>query len=395
MQDKNIKKKRQEELEKIKRDRKLRYDFGYPSSEIEDIRKNEKLHNTLYNLIKLARIFNRCSKDFPSKEYIQKLRENEEYKNRPIIVAPNHVRKQDIEIIMEAMPEHMILLSGDYENVHGDIGGVLLEKNGIIYFDMENPYESDFIKRKEEYLRELKEYIDLTNNEDLIKEYTREKKIYDNVIKSALNDRANVKNTIRDILNTGYNMLWFYEGSWNLSQNKPYYDGSYFMVEAAIDTDAIVLPVSYDLIENKFGKKAVVRFGNPIDYRNIYGNRKLSDAEKKEALDILKGEIGKNIISIWEDYSLVNRDILKKKYGRSPSIEEDLTLDYKRKAPLEAYFDKYVEKVLGEWHFNEEEIENKHFKDDSIVEQKDAFKHLDNIKLNKNNAFLASKRNHF
>ena len=246
MQDNNIKKKRQEELEKIKRDRKLRYDFGYPSSEIEDIRKNEKLHNTLYNLIKLARIFNRCSKDFPSKEYIQKLRENEEYKNRPIIVAPNHVRKQDIEIIMEAMPEHMILLSGDYENVHGDIGGVLLEKNGIIYFDMENPYESDFIKRKEEYLRELKEYIDLTNNEDLIKEYTKEKKIYDNVIKSALNDRANVKNTIRDILNTGYNMLWFYEGSWNLSQNKPYYDGSYFMVEAAIDTDAIVLPVAYD-----------------------------------------------------------------------------------------------------------------------------------------------------
>ena len=77
MQDNNIKKKRQEELEKIKRDRKLRYDFGYPSSEIEDIRKNEKLHNTLYNLIKLARIFNRCSKDFPSKEYIQKLRENE------------------------------------------------------------------------------------------------------------------------------------------------------------------------------------------------------------------------------------------------------------------------------------------------------------------------------
>ena len=395
MQDNHIKKKRQEELEKIKRDRKLRYDFGYPSSEIEDIRKNEKLHNTLYNLIKLARIFNRCSKDFPSKEYIQKLRENEEYKNRPIIVAPNHVRKQDIEIIMEAMPEHMILLSGDYENVHGDIGGVLLEKNGIIYFDMENPYESDFIKRKEEYLRELKEYIDLTNNEDLIKEYTKEKKIYDNVIKSALNDRANVKNTIRDILNTGYNMLWFYEGSWNLSQNKPYYDGSYFMVEAAIDTDAIVLPVAYDLTMQDNKKIAVVKFGEPIDYRKIYGNRKLSKEDKKEALDILKGEIGKELLDIWYEYNFINRDSLYKKYGRVPNMEEDLTHDFYRKAPLEAYYEEYEKKVLSEWHFTKEELEAKHFVDKSIVSKEEAFDHLSKIKLNKNNAFLASKRNHF
>ena len=395
MKNSEEKQQKKDELEAIKRDRKLRQDFGYPASEIEDIRENEKLHKTLFNIVKLSRILSGCSKDFPSKKFIKKLKEDPKYTNRPIIFAPNHVRKQDIEILMEAIPEHMILLSGDYENVHGDIGGVLLEKNGIIYFDMENPYKSDYLINYRKYIEELAEYIKLTKNKDLIKEYINTKKIYDNIIKGTLNDRDNVKKTIRDILNTSYNMLWFYEGSWNLSQNKPYYDGNYFMVEAAIDTDAIVLPVSYDLIENKFGKKAVVRFGNPIDYRNIYGNRKLSDVEKKEALDILKGEIGKNIISIWEDYSFVNRDILKKKYGRSPSIEEDLTLDYKRKAPLEAYFDKYVEKVLGEWHFNEEEIENKHFKDDSIVEQKDAFKHLDNIKLNKNNAFLASKRNHF
>ena len=126
----NIKKKSKEEklkeLEEIKKVRQFRIKLNLPAIELDSIEKNKKLHNLLFNLMTVNRMFNLCSKDFPEKNYIEKLRKNPNIGNRPIIFAPNHVRKQDIEIIMEAVPEHMILLSGDYENVHGDIGGILL-----------------------------------------------------------------------------------------------------------------------------------------------------------------------------------------------------------------------------------------------------------------------------
>ena len=383
------------ELEEIKKVRQFRIKLNLPAIELDSIEKNKKLHNLLFNLMTVNRILNLCSKDFPEKDYIKKLRKNPNIGNRPIIFAPNHVRKQDIEIVMEAVPEHMILLSGDYENVHGDIGGILLEKNGIIYFDMSKVNDSKDLIELRNYLYELNEYIKLENNTYLIDEYNMTKEKYKCILKNKINDRKNVRAIIRDILSNNYNMLWFYEGSWNLSQNKPYYDGSYFIVEAAIDTNAIVLPISYDIIDKKIGKKAVVKFGNPIDYRKIYGNRKLSAEDKKNALDILKGEIGKNIMEIWDEYSNQKRDDISKKYGRVPNTEEDLTHDFNKKAPLEAYYEEYKKRVLGEWHFTEDDIEKKHFVDETITSKEDAFDHLNKLKLNKNNAFLASKRNHF
>ena len=68
--------------------------------------------------------------------------------------------------------------------------------------------------------------------------------------------------------------------------------------------------------------------------------------------------------------------------------------DYKRKSPLIKCFEEYMNKVLSEWKFSLEDIEEKHFVDKNIVEQSKAFEHLDNLNLNKNNAFLLSKRNH-
>lgn len=240
--------------------------------------------------------------------------------DRPIIIAPNHVRKQDIEIIMEAIPFHMFLLSGDFDNVHGTISGSMLEKNGIVYFDM------------------------------------NDKK-----------DRNNVKKTIKDVLNNKINLLWFYEGSWNLSPNKPYYNGKYFMVEAAIESNALVLPVSFDMI----GKEAYVNIGNFIDFRKKYGYRQLSHEEKKEALDEIMGQIGSGLFDIWENRGITRRDELS-----------------------DNYFEDYKKEVLSEWYFSEEDIEKKHFRDKNYVSKEEAFNHLKTMKLTKNNAFLFSKRNH-
>lgn len=307
---------KEKHLEKIKRERIENIKNDNISFEALNASNNMKWHSFLYNAISIMNRINRCKLEIDG---------NYPISDRKFIIAPNHVRKQDIEIIMEAFKDHMFLLSGDHENVHGTISGTMLEKNGIIYFDMEDKV-----------------------------------------------DRKNVVKVIEDVLKKT-NVLWFYEGSWNLSSNKPYYNGSYQIVQTAIDSNAIVIPVSFDLINQKglYNKVACVYFGDPIDYRALYGNRKLTNEEKIEALDILKGQIGKGLFKIWEKYSIENR--------------ENIDLNY---------WDRYKKKVLSEWKFNEEDIERKHFVDKDKVDTKDVFDHLDKLKLNSNNAFLLSKKNH-
>lgn len=374
--------------EELKKTRQENIDNNRGASELKEIEKNLPLHNVLYAIM---RIFNSAyKKDFQRVFY--------DFGKRPIIFAPNHVRMQDIAIQMEAIRNHMVLLSGDFENVHPDISGKLLELNGIIYFDMQNPYDDEELIRDKEYLDELQEYIKITNSDVLKKEYEEKLCIYNDKLKNIINDRKNVKHVISDVLNNGYNMLWYYEGSWDFSENKPYYDGYNYIVQAAVDSNAIVLPVAFDIIDNDrlfSRRKACVRFGSPIDYRKIYGNKQLTKEEKNSGLDLLKGQIGYELMfNIWKENSSVKRDELAKKYSKKLTAQDYFVPDYKRPSPLCSYWDKYIKKALKEWKFTEEDIEKKHFVDKDVVAQKDAFEHLDNINLNKNNAFLLSKRNH-
>lgn len=330
------------EQKKLKERRQFRIDNGLLAEELESIEKNLHLHKPLYYTMKTFNTLSWYKKDF-QKEFPS-------FSGRPVIFAPNHVRMQDIAIEMEAIPYHMVLLSGDFENVHPDISGKLLEKNGIIYLDMKDP-----------------------------------------------EDRKNIKVIINDILGSGYNMLWYYEASWNFSENKPYYDGYNYMVQAAVNQNALVLPVAFDLIDNDrvFGKrKACVKFGELIDYRKIYGNKILSKEEKIEGLDLLKGQIGKLLFDIWEEHSYTRRDDLARKYEKILTPSDYFTPDYKMPSPLHSYWDEYIKRALKEWKFTEKDIEEKHFVDKTKVEQEEAFKHLDCLNLNSNNAFLLSKRNH-
>ena len=125
-----------------------------------------------------------------------------------------------------------------------------------------------------------------------------------------------------------------------------------------------------------------------LDYykRIVIGN--------KELLDLIKGQIGGLLFDIWDKYSNVSREKLEEKYGKTLTAEDYFVPDYKRKSPLIKCFEEYMNKVLSEWKFSLEDIEEKHFVDKNIVEQSKAFEHLDNLNLNKNNAFLLSKRNH-
>ena len=120
------------EQEELKQRRQYNIDHNLPSEELKDIRKNLWLHNTLYKIMSLFNTISGFEKDFERYKF--------DFNGRPIIFAFNHVRMQDISSEMEAIKNHMVLLSGDFKNVHPDISGKLLEKNGVIYFDMKNSY---------------------------------------------------------------------------------------------------------------------------------------------------------------------------------------------------------------------------------------------------------------
>lgn len=352
------------ELEVLKKQRNNDIENGLTVYEANDstIRMNKLAHWPLFAGLKIQRFITGYKlhklNEVP-KYYFDENKNKLKTFERPVIFAPNHVRKKDIEMILEAMKKNVILLSGDFENVHGTLSGSLLEKNGIIYFDMEDHL-----------------------------------------------DRKNVIEVEKQVLGKNNHIMKFYEAAWNLSPNLLVYNGYYSLVQTAIDTNALVIPVTFEQkVELDMSDKNVyIKFGEPIDYSEIFCEkdkvtgkrikRNLSKDEKIKGLEILKQEIAKNLLEIIDKYSFIKRSDLEEKYKIKYTPKDYFTPDYKMKSSVEPYWDEYKKRVLSEWSFDEEDISKKHFVDKNITPKEEAFAHLDELNLNSNNAFLLSKRNH-
>ena len=376
------------ELEDLKRKRDEDIKAGRCVYEVrkETIKQNKRYHLPLYLGLKLQRILSRYKlhvlNELP-KTYVNAQGKELNVFDRPIIFAPNHVRKKDIEMLLEAIKKHVILLSGDFENLHGTFSGTLLEKNGIIYFDMSDVFDTDEIKNDKKYISELEEYLKITKDPILEEEYKKELEEYNNKLKSIINDRKNVKQVEKQVLLSLKGLLKFFEASWDLSPNLLVYKGYYSLVQTAVDTNALVIPVAFEQPVNldMSDKDIYIKFGKPIDYLEKYCiagttdnakiRKNLTHEEKKEGIEELRDQLATLLYEILEEYCAEKRS----------NIPDD-------------YWGKYKKHVLSEWYFNEEDINKKHFIDKSVAEQKDVFEHLNNLSVNKNNAFLLNKRNH-
>lgn len=377
--------KNKKELERLKkqRDNDIKSSNAVYEARKSTLKKNKRYHWPLFFGLKAQRILSgykiHVLNELP-KTYTNAQNEELNTFDRPIIFAPNHVRKKDIETLLEVFKKHVILLSGDFENLHDTFSGSLLEKNGIIYFDMDDPYNNVDLKRDRKYLEELEEYIKIKNDPILIEEYENELKKYNKKIENIINDRKNVKEVERQVLNTGNDIMKFFEASWDLFPNLLVCNGYYSLVQTAVDTNALVIPVIYEqpVDFDMNDKNIYIKFGKPIDYLEKYGiddnvktKIKLTHEEKKEGIQELRDQLATLLYEILEEHCAVRR--------------KDIPKDY---------WEKYKKHVLSEWYFNEDDINKKHFVDKTITEQKDAFEHLNHLQLNKNNAFLLNKRNH-
>lgn len=234
---------------------------------------------------------------------------------RPIIFAVTHVGKFDIEVISEAIKDHYYLLSGDYEHIQGIVDSPFLALNGVIYFNE---------KDKE--------------------------------------DRKLVSNKMINHLNTGGNLMYFIEGTWNITPNLPMLPCYWGIVDIAKKGNAIIVPVACD----QYGKKFKINIGKNFDMQN-YGD---GTEEKTRAINDLRDTLSTLKWEIWE-----TEDKL---------IRSEMTGNE---------WEEYIAERFREWpYFNEEYIAGLIYKPKDVVEHDDVYAPVKKLIPNRNNAFLFNKR---
>lgn len=232
--------------------------------------------------------------------------------SRPVIFAVTHIGKFDIELVSEAIKEHYYLLSGDYEHLQGTVDSKFLNINGVIYFNETVKY-----------------------------------------------DRASVVKKMINHLNDGGNLMYFPEGTWNLTPNLPVIPLYWGVVDIAKKGHAIIVPIAVEQYEKRF----VINIGDNFDVKKFL--------DKKECINCLTDILSTLKWEIWEQECV------------------------KREAVSPNYWKMYVNNRLCEWpYFNLEYIEGLTYKPKGLVKKTEAFAHLDCINPNINNAFLFNKRNH-
>ncbi len=130
---------------------------------------------------------------------------------KPVIFVPAHIGKFDIEVAYECINEYALLLSGTEERMHGTLDGLFLKINGVNYVDRGD--------KTDRHIAMEQQKMDLDH---------------------------------------GFNLLWFIEGTWNLSENQLIYPLSYSVIKTALECDVEIVPIglhqSEKIVYVNFGK---------------------------------------------------------------------------------------------------------------------------------------------
>lgn len=230
--------------------------------------------------------------------------------NAPVIFAVTHVGKFDIEVVSEAIKTHYYLLSGDFEHLQGTFDAPFLALNGVIYFN------------------------------------EKEKK-----------DRQSAKDRMVHLLQEGGNLMYFPEGTWNLSPNLPVLPCYWGIIDVAQEGRAVIVPVAAE----QYGKHFKINIGNTINM-NVYGR---DSEEKTRAIIGLRDELATLKYEIWETVHM-NRSEL--------AVNE---------------WEQYIKERFKEWpYFNLNYIKGMIYHAKNVISQQEAFEFFDNLIPSSKNAFL-------
>lgn len=213
-------------------------------------------------------------------------------KRKSTIFAVTHIGKFDIEVVSEAIKSHYYLLSGDFENISGTVNETILALNGVIY----------------------------------VNEYDKE-------------DRALSKQKMISHLQDGGNLMYFPEGTWNLSPNLPVLPCFWGIIDIAMQARAQIIPVAIE----QYGKRFYVNIGSSYE---VQQKPELSIKElKKQAITELRDRMATLKWEIWENVPLLRRE----------SIDSE-------------YFQEFINQRIKEWpNFSKEEFEKRIFHEKEIL----------------------------
>lgn len=259
------------------------------------LEQRKKLHSLILKIYKLKNKLGGFTYEL--------IKDERETTDRPIIYVPTHIGKFDIENISEAIGNHYYLLSGDFEHIQGIIDAPFLAINGVFYFN------------------------------EKVKE-----------------DRKQVTEKMINHLLNGGNLLYFVEGTWNLTPNLPVLPVYWGIVDIAKKTNAIIIPIGVE----QYDKNFKINIGRNFDF-NIYGD---SYEEKTRAINDLRDTLATLKWEIWETEKATRE-----------------SLDYK-------VWEEYINERFAEWPgFNKAYIQSLIFRPKNVVTPKDVFEQLMNLDL--------------
>ena len=234
----------------------------------------------------------------------------------PVIFVPTHIGKFDIEVVYACIKTHALLLSGTEDRMHGTMDGWFLGKCGVNYVDRANKM-----------------------------------------------DRANSVIKMQKDLEHGFDLLWFIEGTWNLSENRLLYPVSWASVKLAGKCNATIIPIGL----NQLGKEIYVKFGEPV---RISKEQDCFEAilDLKDVLATLKWDIFEYMKEVREDGFIVRSEL------------------------KENYWSEYLEERISEWPITDLEEEMKYvFQPKGVYEAEEVFAPIRTLEVKKGNAFLWRK----
>ena len=249
-----------------------------------------------------------------------------EKSDKPVIFAFTHIGMSDVQIFCEAVRDHHYIFAGDPETMYRSFDGLLFALNGVIYCDTES-----------------KDYRYLATERS------------------------------KEILRRGENLTLAPEGVWNLTGNLlalPLYPG---IIKIAMETGCDIIPIAIEQNDKDF-------------FVNIGKNFKVATDRQFETKDELKSYEEEKKEDLRNTLATLKWEI----------IEQGPVINRKSLGTYDEEYKKYVYERLDEWknpktkqnYYTEELIKQRTFKPKNICFYEDAFSHLKDLKLTKENAFL-------
>ena len=252
------------------------------------------------------------------------LSDKREKNNKPKIYACTHIGRYDIESAIEAIGEATWFIMGDPGETYTNFNGILLRLHGVSWFAMGDTEECKY-------------------------------------------DAHTVNVRQKKILTLGGNELSFPEAAWNIDPVLPVGEIHPGVVKRAIATGAEIVPVAIEQYRGKYLKHYYVNIGKNIDLSNTT----LDDVP--QLTEELRSTMAALKWDIWEQKGRRDR--------------KNLPIDY------QDGYEEFINSIMcdSENGYTIEEINRTIYKPkdkEKVVTAEEAFAHLYDLNINKNNAFL-------